>query len=43
MIHRQIMKIYVKYFASVRDIMGKDSEDHKQLFILKIKLRGLIN
>ena len=21
------MKIYVKYFASVRDIMGKDSED----------------
>ena len=29
MIHRQIMKIYVKYFASVRDIMGKDSEDLK--------------
>ena len=23
------MKIYVKYFASVRDIMGKDSEDLK--------------
>ncbi|MBT5406814.1 MAG: MoaD/ThiS family protein, partial [Gammaproteobacteria bacterium] len=21
------MKIYVKYFASVRDMMGKDSED----------------
>ena len=29
MIHRQIMKIYVKYFASVRDLMGKDSEDLK--------------
>ena len=29
MIHRQIMKIYVKYFASVRDIMGKGSEDLK--------------
>ena len=27
MIHRQIMKIYVKYFASVRDVMGKGSED----------------
>ena len=30
-IHGQLMKVQVKYFANIKDLMGKDTEDIKDM------------